>query len=155
MKLNYFSVLLIVFAIAAKGCAKESSINNPADIKAIEEVSAERAKAFNNGDAEGIAIHFTDTGVLMAPGSPAKIGRNAVREYYQGIFDEFSNSLNSYYEEVRVSGNLAIGQGVAEVISVPHEGGDTLYSTSKYINILERQPNGTWQTTHDIWNDNE
>ena len=28
-------------------------------------------------------------------------------------------------------------------------------STSKYLNILERQADGTWKTTHDIWNANE
>jgi ketosteroid isomerase-like protein len=28
-------------------------------------------------------------------------------------------------------------------------------STAKYLNILEKQSDGTWKTTHDIWNGNE
>jgi len=29
-----------------------------------------------------------------------------------------------------------------------------MLSISKYLNILERQPDASWKTTHDIWNDN-
>jgi len=41
--------------------------------------------------------------------------------------------------------------GYAKVKLVPHNGGDTLASTAKDINILERQDDGSWLTTHDIW----
>jgi hypothetical protein len=58
-------------------------------------------------------------------------------------------------EEVKVSGDLAYGRGFAKVKLIPHGGGDTLTSTAKYVNILQRQPNGSWLTTHDIWNGNE
>ena len=118
-------------------------------------MSAARAKAFNEGDARAIAIHFTEGGVLMAPGAEATSGREAVERYYRSIFDEYATSLESGYVDVKVSGDLAYGQGYAKVKLVPYGGGDTLVSTAKYINILERQADGTWLTTHDIWNANE
>lgn len=151
--LAIFIILLVIFA----GCEREEEfpVNDEEDILSIEQMSAERAEAFRNGDAAGIAVHFTEDGILMAPGSPAQQGREAVREYYQSIFDEFETSLDSYYDEVDVSGDLAFGRGFADVTAISRESGDTIRSTSKYINILQRQPNGTWQTTHDIWNDNE
>lgn len=137
------------------GCDDKHQINNPADVQAIEEMSAARATAFNEGNAEDIAIHFTETGVLMAPGTPAQTGKTAVEEYYQSIFDEYETSLNSFYEEVEVSGDLAFGRGFAEVELISKTDGDTVYSTSKYLNILQRQEDGSWLTTHDIWNENE
>jgi len=146
--LQVFVIMLLI------GCSNDINSNSVEDILAIETMSAARADAFNEGDAPSIAIHFTENGVLMAPGSPAQTGRDAVESYYQSIFDEFKTSLVSYYEEVRVSGNLAFGRGVADVELTPHDGGETIYSTSKYINILERQADGSWLTTHDIWNDN-
>lgn len=126
-----------------------------ADIAAIKAMSDARAEAFRKGKAEDIAIHFTEDGVLMAPGAKATKGRAAVRAYYQKIFDEYDADLVSGYETVDVDANLAYGQGFAKVTLRPRAGGPRTESTAKYINILKRQPDGTWKTTHDIWNANE
>ncbi len=125
------------------------------DISKIKALSAARAKAFNEGEANVIAMAFTEEGVLMAPTTKSTTGREAVRAYYQGIFDQYKTFLESGYEDVHVSGDLAYGVGFAKVKLVPHRGGDTLFSTAKYINIIERQLDGSWLTTHDIWNGND
>ena len=137
------------------GCTEAEKVNSSNEIGTIEEMSAARAEAFRQGDAAAIAAYFTEDGVLMAPGVPATAGRAAVEAYYQQIFNEFEAGLESHYVDVQISGNLAYGQGFARVILVPHEGGETIISTAKYINILKRQPDGTWLTSHDIWNGNE
>jgi ketosteroid isomerase-like protein len=62
--------------------------------------------------------------------------------------------LESHYEEVEVSGDLGSGRGEAKVTLVDRVTEDTTYSSSKYLNILKKQADGSWQTTHDIWNDN-
>lgn len=90
----------------------------------------------------------------MAPGQPAVNGPEAVAAYYQSIFDAYEPTLSSRYVDVRVSGDLAYGQGFAEVTLVPEGGGEATTSVSKYLNILERQPDGSWKTTHDTWNGN-
>src|SRR5687767_6767362 len=123
--------------------------------KLITEISHARAKAFNEGNAAAIAIHFTEDALLMAPGKPAASGKAAVQTYYQSIFDDYTTQLESHYEEVEVSGNLAYGRGFAKVTLVPKKGGAPLTSTAKYLNILKKQPGGLWKTTHDIWNGNE
>jgi uncharacterized protein (TIGR02246 family) len=125
------------------------------ETEAITAVSDARAEAFRQGNASGIALHFTEDAVLMAPDQPALRGREAVEAYYQAIFDTYLPDLSSSYEEVEVSGDLAFGRGFAEVVLVPKQGGDTLRSTAKYLNILKKQADGTWKTTHDIWNNNE
>jgi uncharacterized protein (TIGR02246 family) len=141
------------------GCSHEGKTpliqDVEADMKAVESVSKARAAAFNNSNAAGIAEHFSADAVLMAPDKPAMKGPEAVKAYYQSIFDVYTPQLNSYYEEVEVAGDMAYGRGFAEVKLTPIGGGDTLVSTAKYINILKRQPDGSWKTTHDIWNGNE
>ena len=144
-------------AIIAMSCTpkKETAREGTAtDKQAITSVSKARAEAFNNGNADGIARHFTEDAILMAPGKPATVGKDAVRAYYQSIFDQFEPELDSHYKEIEVSGDLAYGQGVAEVKLVPKDGGELIVSTAKYLNILKRQPDGAWKTTHDIWNMN-
>ena len=150
--------LVMVSALIALGlacCVGQAAQDNSRDIAEIKALSASRAKAFNEGNSNVIAEAFSETGVLMAPGAGSTTGRDAVRKYYQNIFDEYRCDLKSGYEEVKVSGDLAYGVGWAQVKLVPHDGGDTLVSSAKYINVLQRQKDGTWLTTHDIWNSNE
>jgi uncharacterized protein (TIGR02246 family) len=145
----------ILLVISLSGCDKPKIQDDANDISAIQALSSMRAKAFNEGRADDIAVAFTKSGLLMAPDMRSMKGRDAVRRYYQRIFDEYSTVLESGYDDVKVSGNMAYGVGFAKVKLVPHKGGDTLVSTAKYINILQRQDDGSWLTTHDIWNANE
>ena len=149
-------MITMMFLIVCWGCSsKRGSQDKAGDISEIKALSAARAKAFNEGNANVIANAFTENGMLLAPTMKSGKGREAVRKYYQSIFDQYKTFLESGYEEVKVSGDLAYGVGYAKVKLVPHSGGDTLFSTAKYINILERQDDGSWLTTHDIWNGNE
>jgi len=141
-------ILLLIFAFLVS-CGQNETEQ---DIEAIKAVSSARAEAFNNGNAEGIAIHFTDDAVLMPPEKASMTGKKAVEDHYQSIFDEYHAELTSEYKEVDVEGDLAYGRGYAKVKLIPKNGGDTIHSESEYLNILKRQPDGTWKTTHDIWN---
>jgi uncharacterized protein (TIGR02246 family) len=150
--IHYFSILVLVIT---SSCNQNPGQLEAAHVAAIKAMSQSRADAFNEGDAVTIASYFTKDAILMAPNSPKKIGPEAVAAYYQDIFDNYYTSLESGYEQVTVDGDLAFGRGFAKVTLYSKSSGDTLYSTSKYLNILERQADGSWKTTHDIWNANE
>ncbi len=151
---NMKSILIPLMAVLLlSSCQTEQDVSS--DIEAIEAMSNARAQAFNEGDAETIARYFTEDAVLMAPGAAPKVGPEAVEAYYQSIFDQYETRLNSSYDEVEVSGGLAFGRGTAEVTLLPKNGDSTTTSVSKYLNILQKQPNGEWKTTHDIWNGNQ
>lgn len=152
-QLVYFAVLCICTFLS--GCNMHTNPSTENEKKLITEISKARAKAFDEGNAAAIAIHFTEDALLMAPGKPVASGRAAVQSYYQAIFDDYTTQLGSHYEEVEVSDNLAYGRGSAKVILFPKKGGAPLVSTAKYLNILKKQPDGLWKTTHDIWNGNE
>ena len=152
-QLTDFAIFCICFFLLSCNMAADPSTVN--EKKLITEISQARAKAFNEGNAAAIALHFTEDALLMAPGKPAASGKAAVQTYYQSIFDEYSTQLESDYEEVEVSGKLAYGRGFAKVTLIPKKGGASIVSTAKYLNILKKQPDGLWKTTHDIWNGNE
>ena len=148
-----FYGIILLFILTS--CQEKQINNGDTDIAVITSISAERAQAFNEGNAPGIAKHFTEDAFLMPPESENKRGRAEIEAYYQAIFDEFETELESGYEEVKVDGDLAYGRGFAKVWITPKSGGEKIYSESKYLNILERQSDGTWKTTHDIWNGND
>jgi len=146
-------LFFILFFNLIISCQQNDKYQN--DVETITAISASRAKAFNEGNASGIAVHFTDDAYLMAPESETLRGRDEIEAYYQKIFDEYHTELESGYEEVKVDGDLAYGRGFAKVRLRPKTGGEHIVSTSKYLNIMEKQQDGTWKTTHDIWNSNE
>lgn len=154
-KISSAILFLTLLTVGCNPGQKESlQTDTTADEQAITAVSAARALAFNESNARGIAEHFTDDAILMAPGKPATVGRDSVRAYYQAIFDAYQPALKSHYEEVAVSGDLAYGRGEATVTLTPKDGGAPVTSTAKYLNILQKQPDGSWKTTHDVWNSN-
>ncbi len=157
---NIYVIIVLGFSLLAYACSDPEPVRDrmraspEADKQAITEMSNARAKAFNEGDAKEIARYFSDDAYLMAPDGATKRGPEAVEAYYQSIFDEYDTELESGYEEVKVDGDLAFGRGFAKVTLFPKDGGETVHGESKYLNILERQADGSWITTHDIWNDN-
>lgn len=122
---------------------------------AITAISKARAEAFNQRDAAGIAQYFAEDAVLMPPGQPSRIGKQAVADYYQDIFDQYVPLLQSEYLEVDVSGDLAYGRGVATVTLKSRQGDSVIQAESEYINILKKREDGIWITTHDIWNSSQ
>lgn len=121
---NRINNMRIVHFILLSICLLPISCNGDTetDKKLITEMSKARAKAFNEGNATDIAVHFTEDALLMAPGKPAAKGRTAVAAYYQSIFNEYTTQLESHYEEVEVSGNIAYGRGFAKVTLFPKKG---------------------------------
>jgi uncharacterized protein (TIGR02246 family) len=147
--------MLLVVSLMAVAC-RSNDVSDPVrEADEIRRISAARAKAFNEGDAAGIAKWFSDSCFLMAPGGQTKTNPAQVRAYYQSIFDKYQTGLESGYEDVKVDGDLAYGRGYAKVRLKDKVTGEETMSTAKYLNILERQPDGSWKTTHDIWNGNE
>jgi uncharacterized protein (TIGR02246 family) len=149
---NSFIFLITLLLLSSCSEAENDTSNN--DKQAIAEMSKARAKAFNEGDAKTIAGHFTKDGVLMAPGEEVASGTEAVEAYYSKIFKAYHTELDSWYEEIEVSGDLGFGRGEARVTLVDKSTGDTTHSSSKYLNIVKRQEDGSWKTSHDVWNDN-
>lgn len=153
--MNTYRLLFIISLFTVSSCIQKERKDITDDVDMITKISKARAEAFIKGNAQEIAIHFTEDGCLMAPNEPVAFGRAAVATYYQSIFDEYQTVLESYYEEVEVEGDLAYGRGEAKVTLISKVDGDTTYSSAKYLNILQRQSDGSWLTTHDIWNGNE
>jgi ketosteroid isomerase-like protein len=147
-------VLLLLIPGMVLACRPSTTPLPDRDAEEVRRISAERAKAFNKGDAAGIARHFSDTCYLMAPLEPTRTNPAQVKAYYQLVFDRYETALESGYEDVRVDGDLAYGRGFARVTLKDRVTGEVTVSTAKYLNILERQSDGSWKTTHDIWNGN-
>ncbi len=135
--------------LALAGCAK------PVDVAAVtDEVKRgvrDWGAAYNAGDADAIAAKYAEDAVVMAPGAPASVGREAFRAF---IATDIANAkaagvtLNlSDGDTVGVSGEIAWHSGG---YTVQDAGGATVDS-GNYMEVLQNF-DGKWLIIRDIWN---
>jgi uncharacterized protein (TIGR02246 family) len=127
---------------------------NKADIAAIKEILRKVAVAVASGDFEGWISLWTDNGIQMFPGAPARIGKGQIRVGMKPAFDQFILKMVIKNEELRVSGDLGFARGTYKESMVPKAGGETWKYDGKYLTILERQTDGSWKVARDCFNSN-
>ncbi|WP_421726413.1 YybH family protein [Bauldia sp.] len=115
--------------------------------KTLEDFHAAYNEAFNRGDAAGCAAFFSEDVALLAPDQPMVRGRKAFEEAYQSRMDQDSGGTHTNaLVEYGVEGDMAYEIGTFAVAGTnPPEKG-------KFVNILKRQPDGTWKVTVSIFN---
>jgi len=114
------------------------------------QANMERFKAaFNKQDASGVAGLFLPEGKLLPAGNPMVVGREAIRDYWQGAFNAGVSHIEKTPIEVVVSGDLAVETSsyVVTFKGQPGVGKDTL--------VWRRGPNGAWGISSDIWNNDK
>jgi len=123
-----------------------------ADIQSIHDLQTQLTLAYNTGDAELLASLHTPNVIRMPPGAGDVVGRDAVLESNQRSFEFANIELSNTSDEVVVSGDLAFARGVATSASTPKDGSAGARSSTRYLHIYERQPDGGWRISRVIFN---
>jgi len=90
----------------------------------------------------------------MPPDTPARIGKEEIREKMKPLFDQFIIKIPITSKEIRVAGDLAFSRGTYTLSTTPKAGGEATRVTGKYLTILERQADGSWKIARDCFNYN-
>lgn len=112
----------------------------------VEAGEAAWQKAFNGGDAAGVAAHYQSDARLMAPNMPTMEGRATI----EGFVKEFvatgaqlSFQLVTVHESPEMC--AAVGRYEMTIPGAPEDKG-------KFIEIWRRQSDGSWLIADDIFN---
>ena len=150
MKIRYAVILSVVLLLVA-ACAQK--VNDPADVQAIKDMQPAWDKAWNPGNAEAVTSGFyTADAMRMEPNKPAIVGKDAIRAAVQNTFDQYSSEGRTVAADVRVSGDLAVAWGTTEGRVILKADGHSIPIKDKWVNALQRQPDGSWKTFWDIGN---
>jgi uncharacterized protein (TIGR02246 family) len=123
------------------------------DVAMIYEVWQEYAAAANDGDLERWMALWIDDGIQMAPDVPRRVGKDEIREGMQPLFDLFDTSdMVIDTEEVRILGDRAYSHGTYVFEMGPKEGGESKSYSGKFLDILEKQVDGSWKIAIDCHN---
>jgi uncharacterized protein (TIGR02246 family) len=107
--------------------------------KALEE-------AYNRGDADTIALLYTEDAEFFVPGAPIIEGKDAIREVWRTIVGSGGNTISVDVREVQESGDMAYDTG--QFTARAPDGG--ILNTGKWIVIWKRQSNGEWTIQRDF-----
>ena len=115
-------------------------------IDAVKKLSADYAAAHQVGDGEAMARMYRDDAVIIPPGKPAIIGREAVDDFFSGV--KGGTGLKTETARIEVDGSLAYDYGTASWT----ENGDRrlLYFVDIY-----RLEDGEWKVQLSSWNSSE
>ena len=126
------------------------------DVAQIYELWNEYAAAAHAGDLERWMSLWIDDGIQMAPDAPRRVGKEQIRAGMQPGFDLFIMSnmvINT--EEVQILGDQAYSHGTYTFEMTPKEGGETTSLSGRFLDILEKQADGSWKMAIDCHNYNE
>jgi uncharacterized protein (TIGR02246 family) len=124
----------------------DDSAQREADIEAINKVNELWDAASLAGDVEGLLGLVTDDYVRMQSGRPMVQAKEALRDLFQAGYDKYrTESLKNVTDEVLLSGDRAYVRGSWTGTVVPTAGGDPIQVSGKWMDIREKQPDGSWK----------
>jgi uncharacterized protein (TIGR02246 family) len=133
---------------------QSSATSDDGEVKKLRTLLETAVNAFNLGDLETYMRLHTDDAIVLGPNRPAVVGRDAVRKSTQQLFERFRVDEKRTVEEIRISGSLAFVRGNYDSTLTPKADQPPSRDTGKYIEILEKQRDGSWKYARSIWNSN-
>jgi uncharacterized protein (TIGR02246 family) len=126
-----------------------------ADLAAIRANDSAFTAAANAGDAAAVATVYLADARLLPPNSPPVEGREAVQKFWGGFFDAYRARFTLVSDEVEGREDLAYLRGHYTLDGTPRtKGGAPLHDEGKFLEILRRQPDGSWRYAVDMYSSN-
>ena len=150
-------ILVITLAVLCFTFSCKKEVDVEADITAIKEIGNQYAVACNTGDFDLWISLWADDGVQMPPGTPARIGKEQIREGMKPAFDQMNLDITIHsIDDVKVYGDFGLSRGTYTLKMTPKAGGETIIvmPDGKALTLFERQSDGSWKVLYDCFNSN-
>ena len=154
MKLNY-TLMVIVFTIAScygqKASKQTQTTKDEAAIRTL--VTEVYGAKVNANEAAAYADELFADDVLWAPpDAPDRTDKAGIQEGMQNTFNRFALAVQPTVDEIRVYGEFAYAIGNVDVKLTPKAGGDIVPVKFRIFWLLNKQINGKWLISRQIWN---
>lgn len=147
--MSWLTAALVVVAGSMAGFASAASPKG-GDEAAIRAQTASWEKAYNGGDAKGVAAQYAEDALLLPPGASGVSGRPAILAFFT---KDIANSkaagvvfVINGKTDVGVSGNTGWESGTYKVTVK-----GAVVETGKFLSV-SRKKDGKWLYIRDTWN---
>ena len=145
-------LVAMLLVLLGAGCSTESQPSFADDLAAITGFNERYLAAINNEDIAALSALTTDGHVMLVPNSEPVVGKTANDAMNGGAFERYEFSETWQPVETVVDGDLAFQRGTFTTIATPRGDGDRLEVNGSFLRIYQRQANGDWRMTRDMFN---
>jgi uncharacterized protein (TIGR02246 family) len=142
---------IVLAMVTAVGCGAPRKANLSAEEAAIRKTDADWLAAATAHDLNRMLPFWADDATIFAPGTPAVVGKEAIRKYVSDAFATpgFSITWKTDNVEVSQSGDMAYSSGT-DRISLTGPDGKPLTEEARGVAIWKKQPDGSWRCIVDV-----
>jgi ketosteroid isomerase-like protein len=145
--------LALTFAVVlAAGCSSNTQPRFADDLAAITAFNERYLGAINEEDIAALSALTTDGHVMLPPNREPVVGKAANDAMNGGAFERYEFSETWRPVETVIDGDLGFQRGTFTMIATPRGGGDRVEVNGSFLRIYQRQANGEWRMTRDMFN---
>jgi uncharacterized protein (TIGR02246 family) len=145
------SVVAGCVTLAALGCSR---VDLDAERASILKTDKSWLRATQAKDLERTVSFWADDAVVMAPGQPALVGKDAIRKYVAESFKLPGFAIEWETRQVTVAphGDVAYATGT-NTATLNGPDGKPMTFRGKAATVWRKGADGSWKCVIDIWND--
>ena len=143
---------LMLFSVAS--CQPQASPLSEADLAAIRNFGPQFSQAILARDVDAVVALYTDDAVIMPPGAPVVVGKDAIRDFFTAQFASDVVTTEQVFTSIQTEGegNQAFDRGTFSWKGTRPGASDTITDVGKYVVIVRRTADGSWRVAVDIGN---
>lgn len=122
------------------------------DLAAITSFNERYLKSINDEDIATLSSLTTDGHIMLPPNREPIVGKAANDAANGAAFQRYDFSETWTPVETVIDGDLGFQRGTFTVVARPKGEGDRLEVSGSFLRIYQRQPNGEWRMTRDMFN---
>lgn len=153
MRLNH-PALLCTLALGCGGQADDPADAAARDVAAIRAVVDRAQDANNAGNIEEWVALFEEGAVYMPPGMNPVTTRQGLQDAAISGFSRYRSNIRIAVEEIEIWGDWAYARTTITGTATPYGDGNPVQIDMKALQILRRQPDGSWKVSRYINNRN-
>jgi len=128
-------------------------VNHDADGEKLMQLSRDWSETVASGDGEATLAFWADDATVLPPGMPAFHGKEAIREFLDGMSNipGFQISWEPISVHIADSGEMAY-LIERNVVTMDDPSGMPVTSHGKVVTIWRKDADGNWRNVVDMWN---
>jgi len=138
-------VALAVFAV------ESSAADAAKEVAALQAADQSWVKAYNAGDAEGVASLYDENAVLLPPGASAVSGRASIKEFFAKDTAESQKAGIKFSLGPKPAGGVSGNLGWQSGTYMVRDKLGKVVETGKYLSVSAKK-GGKWLYVRDTWN---
>ena len=141
-----------VLILMAAGCRPAASNSTQADEQNIRDLEKQWNLDYASKDSDKLAAYYADDAVLMAPGMPPSVGRDAIHATMKELVADPALTLRFTAAQIDVagSGDLGYSRGAYVLTMTDLHTKKVVSDHGSYVTTYRKEANSQWKAVADI-----